>query len=49
MKMTQYFGKYNEFKKRYDHEFPKFVVNYGDEINEEDTYGSNPRSITMLK
>ena len=45
----QYFSKYNEFKKRYDSEFAKFVVNYGDEINEEDTFGSNPRSITMLK
>ena len=45
----QYFSKYNEFKKRYDAEFAKFVVNYGDEINEEDTFGSNPRSITMLK
>ena len=45
----QWHSKYIEFKKAYENEFAKFVVNYGDEINEEDTFGSNPRSITMIK
>jgi len=45
----QWHSKYIEFKKAYENEFAKFVVNYGDEINEEDTFGSNPRSITMMK
>ena len=45
----QYYSKWQEFVKMYETEFNKFVVNYGDEINEEDTFGSNPRSITMLK
>ena len=45
----QWHSKYVEFKKAYENEFAKFVVNYGDEINEEDTFGSNPRSITMMK
>ena len=45
----QWHSKYFEFKKAYENEFAKFVVNYGDEINEEDTFGSNPRSITMMK
>ena len=45
----QWHSKYIEFKKAYENEFAKFVVNYGDEINEEDTLGSNPRSITMMK
>lgn len=45
----QWFMKYDEFSKKYEKEFAKFVVNYGDEVNEEDTFGSNPRSITMMK
>lgn len=45
----QWYLRFTEFKKMYEMEFNKFVVNYGDEVNEEDTIRSNPRSISYLK